>query len=243
MFILLPFFVFSTVLKCSIFQYTHCKSWEENSMHVYKLRFLALLLWFVCSCSTLTYFSLSLYKGKGSWLVIDAAEVFKSDRLKALYIMGWPDGWVRVQGWSLSIQSKAWSILTMLTCRTLTWWADFFPHALILTPTCSCSSKWPHQPHLAAASPVLWNLLKKKKKKLEVSIIIRHLEQQLINCVSNSFSPSFEVAGGCRSKDFPFSFVLLVSQSGTSFPLIRKLSWLFEKEKKREKRNSRLELT
>lgn len=102
-----------------------------------------------------------LYKGKGSWLVIDSTEVFKSDRLKALYIMSRPDGWVRVQGWSLRIQAKALSILTMLTCRTLTWWwADFFPHALLVTPTCRCGlkKKRPHRAHrpdLTAASAVL----------------------------------------------------------------------------------------
>lgn len=117
---------FNTVLWCSIFQSAHWKSWDENSTNVYERLLLALPLWFGCSCSTLSYFPLPLYKGKGSWLVIDSTEVFKSDRLKALYIMGRSDGWVRVQGWGLRIQSKAWSILTTLTCRTLTWWADIF---------------------------------------------------------------------------------------------------------------------
>lgn len=70
-------------------------------VHVYERLLLALLLWFGCGCLTLSYLSLPLYKGKGSWLVIDSAEVFNSHRLQALYILGRPDGWERVQGWSL----------------------------------------------------------------------------------------------------------------------------------------------
>lgn len=144
-FILFAFFS-CMLLKCSTFKRRILKNLRG------KLNFSLFFCGLAASCPTLP----PLYKGKGCWLVIDSTEVFKSDRLKALYIIGWPDGWLRVQGWSLRIQSKALSILTMLTCWTLTWWADFFPHVLFATATFVTVASNGHRVRI---SPILTHLI------------------------------------------------------------------------------------
>lgn len=192
MFILLPFFFLLSVRVWNAVSFnTHIESLGMKTPLMFTNVFFS--LFFCCLDAVAQHFPTSLclsIKANGSWLVIDSTEVFESDRLTALYITGRPDGWVRVQGWSLRIQSKAWSILTMLTWRTLTWWAPLFSTWLILTLTC-CGSKRKATQRTSVRSSCCFCCFMFENSRCPSLAG----EQQLINCVSNSCRPSCEDAG------------------------------------------------